>query len=47
MTDYERQLFNGRCPYTDKPCNINIDCSKCQVNEDESHMFEDEQGEDT
>ena len=45
MTDYERQLFNGICPYTDKPCDTDIDCGKCEVNEEERHMFEEQQGE--
>jgi len=40
MNDYERQLFNGRCPYTDKLCNTDIDCSMCEVNEEELHLEE-------
>ena len=40
MTDYERQLFDGRCPYTDKPCDTGIDCSMCAVNEEELHLEE-------
>lgn len=47
MNSYDRQLFNGKCPYTDKPCSNDIDCSKCEVNEKELHLFEEEQGENT
>ena len=47
MTDYERQLFNGKCPYNGEPCNKDIDCFKCEVEEEERHLYEDEQGENT
>ena len=46
MTDYERKLFNGRCPYTDKLCDTDLDCGKCEVNEEERHMFEEQKSED-
>ena len=46
MTDYERKLFNGRCPYTDKLCDTDLDCGKCEVNEEERHMFEPQESED-
>ena len=46
MTDYERKFFNGRCPYTDKLCDTDLDCGKCEVNEEERHMFEEQKSED-
>ena len=42
MTEYTRQLFNGICPYTDKPCDNYIDCGDCEVEEEERHLFDDE-----
>ena len=35
MNDYERQLFNGKCPYTDEPCDRDIECHICEVEEAE------------
>lgn len=40
MTEYERQIFNGRCPYTDDVCNRDIDCFKCEVEEEERKEME-------
>lgn len=33
-------FFNGKCPYTDKPCLEKISCVKCQVDADEKEMME-------
>ena len=35
MNDYERKQFNSRCPYTDEPCDLDIDCVDCWVDEKE------------
>ena len=35
MNKYKRKLFNGKCPYTTKPCNLDIDCFDCCVDEKE------------
>ena len=35
MNDYERQFFNGKCIYLDIPCNKDIECYKCSVEEHE------------
>lgn len=40
MTDYERGIFSGRCPYTDKPCVDKIPCNKCRMNEEEKRLME-------
>ena len=40
MTEYERQLFNGRCPYTDKVCDKDIDCFECEVEAEERRFLE-------
>ena len=37
MNDYEREIFYGRCPYTGKPCDKDIDCVKCEVDEEEKN----------
>lgn len=42
MTEYERQLFNGKCPYTDEQCDRDIDCFKCEIEEAERHCMDDE-----
>ena len=49
MNDYERQLFNGKCPYTTKPCDLDIDCVDCWVDEQERQELEElrEDGEQT
>ena len=44
MNDYERQLFNGKCPYTDLPCDKDIECFKCSVEEYERRLYEAENG---
>jgi hypothetical protein len=41
MTEYERQLFDGKCPYTDIKCDKDIDCFKCSV-EIEERKYVDE-----
>lgn len=38
MTQYERYIFNGRCPYTDIPCDKKCACVNCEVN---THEIED------
>lgn len=40
MTEYERQLFKGKCPYTDEPCNKDIDCFYCKVEQEERSFME-------
>ena len=40
MTEYDRQLFDGRCPYTDKPCDNDIDCLECEVEKEERRFME-------
>ena len=35
MNDYERELFNGKCPYTDLICDKDIECVVCPVEEEE------------
>lgn len=47
MTDYERQLFNGKCPYTDLTCDKDIECFKCSVEEYERRLYEGESEEQT
>ncbi len=37
MTD--KEYFEGKCPYTDKPCE-DWNCSECQVNEEERKYME-------
>ena len=32
MNEADRQFFDGRCPYTDKPCETDIDCLECETN---------------
>lgn len=41
MTDKER--FDGKCPYTDKPCD-DWDCANCEVNAEERKMLEEHDG---
>ncbi len=31
-------IFNGRCPYTDDPCET-FDCSNCEVERDEAEWL--------
>ena len=33
MTNYE--LFGGKCPYTDKECDLTIECVDCAVDRGE------------
>lgn len=40
MDDYVRDIFNGHCPYDDKPCPEKISCLKCQTNEREKALME-------
>lgn len=40
MTDYERQIFNSKCPYTNYFCRDNIPCVLCWVNEMEKEMMQ-------
>lgn len=40
MTDKER--FNGRCPYTDKPCE-DWNCLTCEVDEREREWLREEE----
>ena len=50
MNEYEQQIFNGKCPYTSIPCDTDIDCSDCEVNEQEREdmkAFDKAESEDT
>lgn len=40
MDDYEYGLFNGKCPYTDKPCKEKIPCNRCRANDEERKLME-------
>lgn len=40
MNDYERQLFNGKCPYTDIHCDKDIECLQCSVEAEERKLVE-------
>ena len=42
MNQWERVVFKGRCPYTDKTCKTEIDCSDCVVNQQEAEETDDE-----
>jgi len=42
MNTYERHIFNGKCPFTDKPCDKDIDCIECKINHEEKTLFDDE-----
>ena len=41
---YGERIFNGDCPYTGKHC-MDWTCRNCEVEQAESHLFEDEDGE--
>lgn len=47
MNDYERQLFDSKCPYIDLPCDKDIECFKCAVEERERRLYEAESKEGT
>lgn len=39
MTEYEKQIFRGKCPYTDLPCDdTSIDCYDCEVEKAERKL---------
>ena len=40
MNNHEQDIFNGRCPYNDKPCPEKISCLRCQMNEREKELME-------
>lgn len=40
MNEYETSIFNGRCPYTDKPCLDKIPCNRCRANEEEKQLVQ-------
>ena len=42
MNKWDRDLFDGKCPYTDKPCKSDIDCIKCEINEQEKNYMNEE-----
>lgn len=35
MNKWDRDFFDSKCPYTDKPCDLDIDCLDCDVNKQE------------
>lgn len=39
MNDYERQLFSGKCPYTDMECTTDKDCIDCEVEAEERNLY--------
>lgn len=41
---YGERIFNGECPYTGKHCD-EWTCKNCEVEQAESHLFEDEDSE--
>ena len=45
MNDYERRLFNGKCPYNEWLCSLKIPCNECKLNEEERHLYDEENGE--
>ena len=45
MTRYEREYFDGKCPYTEKPCYRGVPCSECEVNKEEKALFDSEKDE--
>lgn len=40
MTPYERHIFDGKCPYTNKFCYKDIGCVNCEVNAEERDFVE-------
>lgn len=40
MNKWDRDFFNGKCPYTEDPCEKDIDCVDCKVNEMEKREAE-------
>ena len=40
VNEYENKVFNGKCPYTDKPCTDKIPCNICQMNEEEKRLMD-------
>lgn len=47
MDKYTRNLFGNKCPYDAKPCNNDIPCEDCTVEQEERRMLqEDEEFED-
>ena len=40
MNKWDRDFFDGKCPYTDKPCDLDIDCLDCEVNKQEQEESE-------
>jgi hypothetical protein len=40
MTPYERNIFDGKCPYTNKFCHKDIACANCEVNAEERYFEE-------
>lgn len=37
----EKELFNGKCPYTDKPCE-NWNCNECKIEQEEREYLKEE-----
>ena len=40
MTPYERNIFDNKCPYTNKFCYKDIACANCEVNAEERDFEE-------
>lgn len=43
MSDYDRLLFGGKCPYTDKPCD-DWNCENCEVEQQEREYMKEMEG---
>ena len=40
MTPYERNIFDNKCPYTNRFCYKDIACANCEVNAEERDFEE-------
>lgn len=40
MTEYERSVFRGKCPYMSEPCTDKIPCVRCRTNEAEKELMQ-------
>ena len=43
MTEYERYIFDGECPYTGEKCEKDcLPCAECEINEQEKEYMNEE-----
>ena len=40
MNKWDRDFFDGKCPYTSNPCDTDIDCTECNINKWEREKME-------